>query len=57
MNPTYELNGKVDVSLNGVTIPAQFISDEGVVTTLTEMVRETPTMAGTFRQCFHCCFT
>jgi hypothetical protein len=46
----YELTGKVDVSLNGVTIPAQFISDEGVVTTLTETVREIPTMAGTIRQ-------
>lgn len=45
----YELTGKVDVSLNGVTIPAQFISDEGVVTTLTETVREIPTMAGTIR--------
>lgn len=50
MNPTYELTGKVDVSMNGVTIPAQYISDEGVTTTLTEMVKEIPTMAGTFRQ-------
>lgn len=49
MNPTYELTGKVDVSINGVTIPAQYISDEGVTTTLTEMVKEIPTMAGTFR--------
>lgn len=46
----YELNGKVDVSLNGVTIPAQFLSDEGVVTTLTETVREINTMAGVIRQ-------
>lgn len=46
----YELSGKVDVSLNGVTIPAQFLSDEGVVTTLTETVREITTMAGTIRQ-------
>lgn len=46
----YELSGKVDVSLNGVTIPAQFLSDEGVVTTLTETVQEITTMAGTIRQ-------
>jgi hypothetical protein len=44
------LGGKVDVSLNGVTIPAQYISDEGVVTTLTEGTREIATMAGTFTQ-------
>jgi hypothetical protein len=44
------LGGKVDVSLNGVTIPAQYISDEGVTTTLTEGTREIPTMAGTFNQ-------
>lgn len=46
----YELTGKVDVSLNGVTIPAQFLSDEGVTTTLTETVREITTMAGVIRQ-------
>lgn len=46
----YELSGKVDVSLNGVTIPAQFLSDEGVTTTLTETVREITTMAGIVRQ-------
>lgn len=47
----YQLTGKVDVSLNGVTIPAKFLSgDDGVVTTLTETVREIPTMAGTVRQ-------
>lgn len=46
----YELSGKVDVSLNGITIPAQFVSDEGVTTTLTETVREIGTMAGTIRQ-------
>lgn len=44
------LGGKVDVSLNGVTIPAQYISDEGVTTTLTEGNREVATMAGTFTQ-------
>lgn len=44
------LGGKVDVSLNGITIPAQYLSDDGVVTTLTEAVREIPTMAGTFNQ-------
>jgi hypothetical protein len=44
------LGGKVDVSLNGVTIPAQFLSDEGVTTTLTEGTREVATMAGTFNQ-------
>lgn len=46
----YELTGKVDVSLNGVTIPASLLSDDGVVTTLTETVREIKTMAGTVRQ-------
>lgn len=46
----YELTGKVDVSLNGITIPAQFLSDDGVVTTLTETVREITTLAGTVRQ-------
>lgn len=50
MNPTYELSGKVDVSLNGITVPAHFIGEEGVTTTLTEVVREITTMAGTFRQ-------
>lgn len=44
------LGGKVDVSLNGVTIPAQYISDEGVTTTLTEGTREITTMAGRFNQ-------
>lgn len=46
----YELTGKVDVSLNGVTIPSKFLSDEGVTTTLTETVREITTMTGTVRQ-------
>lgn len=49
MATTY-MGGKVDVSLNGVTIPAQYLSDEGVTTTLTEGTREIPTMAGTFSQ-------
>jgi len=49
VNPTY-LGGKVDVSLNGVTIPAKYLSDDGVVTTLTEATREIPTLAGTFTQ-------
>lgn len=44
------LGGKVDVSLNGVTIPAQYLSDEGVTTTITEGTREVPTMAGNFSQ-------
>lgn len=44
------LGGKVDVSLNGVTIPAQYLSDEGATTTLTEGTREVATMAGTFSQ-------
>lgn len=44
------LGGKVDVSLNGVTIPAQYLSDEGVTTTLEEGTREIPTLAGTFNQ-------
>ena len=47
---TQYMGGKVNVSLNGVTIPAQFISDEGVTTTLTEGTREVTTMAGTFTQ-------
>ena len=46
----YELTGKVDVSLNGITIPASLLSDDGVVTTLTETVREINTLAGTIRQ-------
>lgn len=46
----YELSGKVDVSLNGITIPAKYLSDEGVTTTLTETVREINTMAGVVRQ-------
>jgi len=49
MSPTY-MGGKVDVSLNAITIPAQYISDEGVTTTLTEGTREVSTMAGTFTQ-------
>lgn len=44
------MGGKVDVSLNGITIPAEFLSDEGVTTTLTEGTREVATMAGTFTQ-------
>ena len=49
MATTY-MGGKVDVSLNAITIPAQYISDEGVTTTLTEGTREVATMAGTFTQ-------
>ena len=49
MAQTY-MGGKVDVSLNGVTIPAQYVSDEGVTTTLTEGTRSVATMAGTFNQ-------
>ncbi len=49
MATTY-MGGKVDVSLNGVTIPAQYLSDDGVTTTLTEGTREIATMAGTFNQ-------
>lgn len=44
------MGGKVDVSLNGVTIPAHYLSDDGAVTTLTEGTRTVPTMAGTFTQ-------
>ena len=47
---TSYMGGKVDVSLNGITIPATLISDEGVTTTLTEGTREIPTMGGTFTQ-------
>lgn len=49
MAQTY-LGGKVDVSINGVTIPAALISGDGVTTTLTEATREIETMAGTFSQ-------
>ena len=45
MAQTY-MGGKVDVSINGVTIPAQYLSEDGVVTTLTEATREVATMAG-----------
>lgn len=44
------MGGKVDISLNGITIPAEFLSDEGATTTLTEGTREIATMAGTFTQ-------
>ena len=47
---TSYMGGKVDVSLNGITIPATLISDEGVTTTLTEGTREIATMGGTFTQ-------
>lgn len=46
----YELNGKVDVSLNGVTVPAMYLSDEGITTTFTETVKEIPTMDGVVKQ-------
>lgn len=49
MATTY-MGGKVDVSLNGITIPARYLSDEGVTTTLTEGTREIATMEGTFTQ-------
>lgn len=48
--PTTYMGGKVDVSLNGVTIDSQYLSDDGVVTTLTEAIREIKTLAGTFNQ-------
>lgn len=44
------LGGKVDVSLNQITIPATFLSDDGVTTTLTEGTREIATLGGTFTQ-------
>src|SRR5687768_17224123 len=44
------MGGKVDVSLNGIRVPATLLSDEGVTTTLTEGTREIPTMGGTFTQ-------
>lgn len=44
------MGGKASVSLNGVTIPSKYISDEGVTTTINEGVREIPTLAGTFDQ-------
>lgn len=44
------LGGKASVALNGVTIPSQYLSDEGATTTLTETVREISTLAGTFSQ-------
>lgn len=47
----YDLTGKVDVSLNGIKIPAQFLNgDDGVVTTITEGTREIPTMEGVVKQ-------
>lgn len=49
MATTY-MGGKVDVSLNGITIPAKYLSDDGVVTTLTESEVEIKTLAGTFKQ-------
>lgn len=49
MATTY-LGGKVDVSLNNVTIPAQYLSEDGAVTTITEGEREVATMSGTFKQ-------
>lgn len=47
MATTYK-TGKVDVSMNGVTIPAHYLTDDGVTTTITEGTREIATMAGTF---------
>lgn len=49
MNQDFEMNGKVDISMFGVTLPAKFVSDDGATTTATEKVREIPTMAGTIR--------
>jgi hypothetical protein len=49
MNQSY-MGGKVDVSLNGITIPARYLSDDGVVTTFTEGTREIATMDGTITQ-------
>lgn len=49
MAQTY-MGGKVDVSLNGITIPANLLSDAGVTTTLTEGTREIATLGGTFTQ-------
>lgn len=50
MAKTKYMGGKVDVSLNKITIPAHLLSDEGAATTLTEGTREIPTMAGKFTQ-------
>ncbi len=52
MAQTYK-TGKVDVSIvpeggTGVTIPAHYLSEDGVTTTLEEGTREIATMAGTF---------
>lgn len=44
------LGGKVDVSLNGIRIPARLLSDDGVTTNLVEGTREINTMAGVVRQ-------
>lgn len=49
MAQTY-LGGKINASLNGITIPPELISDEGSTLTLTEGTREVPTMAGTFNE-------
>lgn len=47
---TKYMSGKAQVSLNGVTIPPQYISDDGVKTTLKEGETEIKTMAGVFKQ-------
>lgn len=50
MAKTYDLTGKVDVSLNGITIPAKYLSSDGVETKVTETTRDIETLAGTFHQ-------
>lgn len=44
------LGGKVDVSLNQITIPARLLSDSGVVTTIEYGTREIASLGGTFTQ-------
>lgn len=42
------MSGKVDVSLNGITIPAKYLGDDGATTTLEEGTIEISTLEGTF---------
>ena len=47
---TKYLGGKAEVSLNGITIPAELISADGVKTTIKEGTRDIDTLAGKFSQ-------
>lgn len=47
---TNYLGGKAEVSLNGVTVPADLLAADGVAATITEGTRDIETLAGTFSQ-------